>query len=302
VCDFFASRAVVVPAAEDSEAAAAGKLTLLRVVGPDEKAGVRDSNAYTNGLVRGTLDFCGEAAALLRVSPANLSRWRDTSRRMYVPVNGSLWDGGPVHPQYSGYDGRDINQADAALLQYPLRMPMDAQVARNDLLYYAPRSSGPATAGYYTGDSAYSIAWLLLGNRSAADRQFQLAFEHMEPHFFVWAEVSRGGQLGGHLNFITGAGGYVQNVLYGYAGLQYLRGGMALTPLLPPNGVTRLVLRALSFAGRRVTIGYNETTAECMLLAGAPLTLRSDSATHQLAPSRPVAVPRRDGARLLIFA
>jgi hypothetical protein len=168
-------------------------------------------------------------------------------------------------------------------------MPTDPQVARNDLLYYAPRSSGPSTAGFYTGDSAYSIAWLLLGNRSAVDAQF-LAFEHMERHFFVWSEVSRGGKLGGHINFITGAGGYVQNVIYGDAGLEYSRDGMALTPLLPPSGVTRLVLRALSFAGRRVTVSYNATTAVCTLLVGARRWDAAIRRRHAPARSR---TPRR---------
>eukprot|EP01048_Picozoa_sp_COSAG05_P011434 COSAG05_NODE_1077_length_5955_cov_2.032787_3_plen_105_part_00 len=55
---------------------------------------------------------------------------------------------------------------------------------------------------FYTGDSAYSIAWLEMGNRSAADDQFDLAFTHMDTaHFNVFEERNYGG--GGNLNFIT---------------------------------------------------------------------------------------------------
>lgn len=42
---------------------------------------------------------------------------------------------------------------------------------------------------FYTGDSAYSIAWLELGNRTAADAQFDLAFSHIDLRAFnVWKE------------------------------------------------------------------------------------------------------------------
>ena len=88
---------------------------------------------------------------------------------------------------------KPINQADVALMQYPLGIPMEHQLAVNDLLFYQARSSGPSTAGFYTGDSAYSIAWLQLGNRSAADAQFNLAFDHMDlGHYNVWKEKSFG--------------------------------------------------------------------------------------------------------------
>ena len=70
------------------------------------------------------------------------------------------------------------------------------------------------------GDSAYSIAWLEMGNRSAADAQFDLAFTHMDlKHFNVFEEKNYGNF--GNLNFITGAGGYLQNFVNGYAGLRY---------------------------------------------------------------------------------
>tara|TARA_B110001452_G_scaffold111595_1_gene92511 strand:- start:874 stop:1026 length:153 start_codon:yes stop_codon:yes gene_type:complete len=41
-----------------------------------------------------------------------------------------------------------INQADVALMQYPLGLAMDGDVARNDLLFYEERSSGPGTAAW----------------------------------------------------------------------------------------------------------------------------------------------------------
>ena len=66
-------------------------------------------------------------------------------------------------------------------------MPVD--LARRDLAFYQQRSSGPTTAGFFTGDSSYSIAWLAVGNRSEADVQFAQAFAHLDVGGFgVWME------------------------------------------------------------------------------------------------------------------
>ena len=156
--------------------------------------------------------------------------------RPYLPVSTSLFAGGPgefppclnlvcgplvvttdtvpmyvcaVHPEFTGYKaGELINQADVALLQYPLDFAMPQQLKRNDLTYYSSvtRTNGRAVApslcynmcmigacsyapGYFTGDSSYSIAWLAMGNRTLADPWLQQAFLHMDlTHFNVWKE------------------------------------------------------------------------------------------------------------------
>ena len=133
------------------------------------------------------------------------------------------------------------------------------------------------TAGFYTGDSAYSIAWLQLGNRSAADAQFDLAFEHMDlAHFYVWEEKSFGDY--GNLNFITGAGGFLQNLVFGYAGLRYDDAGASLAPLLPPHGVTSLKLRAVSLGTSRFSLEYDAQRLTATLLSGAPVRVSDEAA------------------------
>ena len=49
------------------------------------------------------------------------------------------------------YHGQDINQADVALMQWPLHADIPAEIADADLAYYAIRSSGSDTKGFYTG-------------------------------------------------------------------------------------------------------------------------------------------------------
>ena len=223
---------------------------------------------------------------------------------MWIPT-GTI-DGKEIHLEYADYTVAGhpyINQADVALMQYPLGacigstqdelrgcgLTMNKELAVNDLLFWQERSSGPSTAGFYTGDSAYSIAWLGLGNRSAADSQFDLAFTHQDlGHFNVWKEKNFGNF--GNLNFITGAGGYLQNFINGYAGLRYMvkdpinivcpnsdgqgagTGAVSFRPVLPPGNVTAVLMRGVSLGGSRFTVSYDDTNLCAMLTSGPELT------------------------------
>ena len=54
------------------------------------------------------------------------------------------------------------------------------------------------------------------------------------------------------VDFVTGAGGFLQQVIYGYTGLRF--GSRGVEPKFPPilpSSVTRLVLRNVSIGGRR---------------------------------------------------
>ena len=77
------------------------------------------------------------------------------------------------------------------------------------------------------------------------------------------------------MNFIAGAGGYLQNFVDGYAGLRYTRDGITLRPVLPPHSCESLALRGLSLAGRRVTILYTGTELTASLTDGSagPLSI-----------------------------
>eukprot|EP00052_Salpingoeca_macrocollata_P025089 m.227686 g.227686 ORF g.227686 m.227686 type:complete len:399 (+) comp22373_c0_seq7:137-1333(+) len=266
-CEFWVSRAAREPTT--------GNFTYLNVQPPDEMAGMVNNSVYTNAVASATLKFCLEAAQKLGKAPP--PEWAQIAYNIYIPVVHNLYSG-PVHPEYTGYHGQDINQADVALLQYPLEWPMDLQLAQNDLTYYQVRSSGPGTSGFYTGDSAYSIAWLRMNNRSAADAQFQLAFKHMDmDHFNVWMEKSFGD--GGHLNFLTGAGGYIQNWLYGYIGARFQNNALAFNPVLPPE-MEQVTVRAFHYLDCTLTLAFNATLLDVHLDAGSSMYVVSGGGKH----------------------
>lgn len=269
--------------------------TINDVIPPDESAGLRNSSAYTNAIAAETMRFAVYVHGILSLPNASLTaNWSSIAQQMWIPT--ATIDGRAIHLEYADYTVAEhpyINQADVALMQYPLGLAMDKAIAVNDLRFWQERSSGPSTAGFYTGDSAYSIAWLQLGNRTAADKQFDLAFTHQDlEHFNVWKEKSFGNF--GNLNFITGAGGYLQNFINGYAGLRYMvkdpinivcpnsdgkgagTGAVSFRPVLPPGNVTAVLMRGVSLSGSRFTVGYDDTYL-CVQLTSGPQTTFSYS-------------------------
>jgi hypothetical protein len=175
---------------------------------------VVDGDAYTVAAATSNLAFCVDASRMLGPGYEVPSTWRDLASKPFLPianltVNGSSSGSStsstsstispaagvatPVHLQYHGWPGggKAIEQSSVALLQYPLGLPMAPSLARADLSYYEALTR---TNGFFTGDSIYSIAWLALGRREAADTQWQAAFQHMDTGggFNTWRETLSG--------------------------------------------------------------------------------------------------------------
>lgn len=106
----------------------------------------------------------------------------------------------------------------------------------------------------------------------------------------MWKEKSFGNF--GNLNFITGAGGYLQNFINGYAGLQYTDHGFSMRPCLPPHGVAALTLRAVALASSRLSVRYNASHIVATLLEGGGCVLQKQGAgaAVKLHVQQPVAM------------
>jgi trehalose/maltose hydrolase-like predicted phosphorylase len=74
---------------------------------------------------------------------------------------------------------------------------------------------------------------------------------HLRGPFMVLAETPRNNAV----NFLTGAGGFLQQVIYGYTGLRLEERGLVpkFKPLLPSR-VKRLVLRNIRVRGQRYDV------------------------------------------------
>lgn len=120
----------------------------------------------------------------------------------------------------------------------------------------------------------------------------------MQPPFDVWTEFPSGG---GTVNFITGAGGFLQSVIYGTSGMRITRGALTFNP--PPPSATgtsavKLTVHSFHYLGNRLR---QEVTADHVtfeLLAGGdsgaqPLVLScAAGSAEQLTVGKPLTFAR----------
>uniref|UniRef100_A0A3Q4HDF7 Protein-glucosylgalactosylhydroxylysine glucosidase n=1 Tax=Neolamprologus brichardi TaxID=32507 RepID=A0A3Q4HDF7_NEOBR len=87
-------------------------------------------------------------------------------------------------------------------------------VRRNDLEAYEPVTNphGPAMTW-----GMFAIGWLELGEAEKAQLLLEKCFNNIQGPFQVWSESSDGS---GAVNFLTGMGGFLQAVLFGYTGFR----------------------------------------------------------------------------------
>ena len=227
--EFWESRAVY----NDSKKA----YVIYNVMPPDEDAEVVNNSAYTNTIAKLNLEFAYE------VLPNASESWKTIAQNMYIPFDST----NDYHPEYDGYNGIEVKQADVILLGFPLMVNMSLDVRRNDLSFYEPRTNprGPAMT-----KAMFAINWLDTGEYSRAEKSFNESYVNAKAPFMVWTEGADGG---GAVNFITGAGGFLQSVLFGYGGLR-LRGDKQLqfNPLLLPPGSTQLKFVGIDYHGNSI--------------------------------------------------
>lgn len=141
--------------------------------------------------------------------------------------------------QYDGYT-RDIKikQADVVLLAYPLLHRMDVTTKRNNLNIYAnvTRASGPAMTW-----SMHAIGHLDIGDTPSEALFNRTHLPYIRWPFATWNEYVNGIANGAE-NFITGAGGFLQLIMYGYTGIRLNSNALTINGAQLPPRTTRLIL------------------------------------------------------------
>jgi len=259
----------------------AGGYDINKVMGPDEYNFPVDNSVYTNVAAAETLRIATRAAKVAGVvADPDWSRVADGLR---VPFDRDLG----IHLQYDGYDGETIKQADVVMLQYPWEHPMPAEVARNDLDHYVPRTDpdGPSMT-----DSIHAIAHAALGTPGSASYDFmrRSVDPFLRGPFNQFAE----GRHGGAFTFTTGHGGFLQVFLYGFSGMRWREDRLRLDPSLPPqlDGIT---LRRIAWQGRELDVAIGPEHTTITLTGGPPTSVQVVGATHPLRQGAPLTVPTR---------
>jgi trehalose/maltose hydrolase-like predicted phosphorylase len=115
------------------------------------------------------------------------------------------------------------------------------------------------------GIAPRAIAAAMIGNGADAATWFATNFTGgtLKPPFNVRTETSNNNA--GY--FITGSGGYLQSLLYGFSGLRIREAGLveAYAPVLP-SGWKSLTLQNVSFRGRRMDIRIERDAAGAVRL------------------------------------
>ncbi len=209
------------------------------VIAADEYAEGVNNNAFTNGAARAALLAAAQAAAALnRPAP---SAWREIAEQLVMPREGDLI------LEFDGYDGRMVKQADVELITFPLEYPLGQEViARNlDTYRQVTDSDGPAMSRCIS-----AIVAAQLGRRDEARQLFAACYEpHLWGPFYALAETRTNGEI----NFLTGVGGALQALLFGFGGLRLHDPCPALDPLLPADW-TALRFTRLSSHGARFSL------------------------------------------------
>src|SRR5437773_367558 len=165
---------------------------------------------------------------------------------LYIPFDSA----GQYHPTYEGAPPETRGSV-VPLLAYPLGLPMSERAKRNDLdaavgLLLKQGSGAMMTTTLYPAIAAE------LGDRTLVDTLLPLSYrDHLRPPFDALAETPTNQAV----HFLTGAGGFLQQIVFGWSGLRLGDEGLrpAFRPTLPSR-ITRLTLRHVSVRGRVVDI------------------------------------------------
>ena len=212
VADFWVSRVVK---------NADGSYSIQNVVGANEFAPNVNDNAFTNGAAITALQYAIKAANELKIAPD--SRWDEVAKNIRVL---KFPDG--TTKEHEAYEGAIIKQADVNLLSYPLHIVSDQETILKDLKYYEPKL---AVEGPAMGKSIFSILYARQGDVENAYRLFKESYEpNQQAPFGALSEVA----TSNFSYFATGAGGMLQSVLFGFAGLEFTDNGIVQkNPILP---------------------------------------------------------------------
>ncbi|XP_004069635.1 protein-glucosylgalactosylhydroxylysine glucosidase [Oryzias latipes] len=265
---------------------------LLGVMPPDEYYYNVNNSVYTNAAAKLSLQFAVELANLLQ--DAAPKEWQEVAEHIKIPFDQES----QYHPEFDGYTkGHPVKQADTVLLGYPLGLPMPPEVRRNDLTIYEQVTdpNGPAMTW-----GMFAIGWLELGEAEKAQLLLEKCFKNIQGPFQVWSESSDGS---GAVNFLTGMGGFLQAVLFGYTGFRVQKDCLAFSPLLP-NDIQELCLRGMNYLGSKMDWLLRKEEV-CIILReqshsddtfDLQVVLKESGMKIPLTPGKPVTFHRQPGS------
>ena len=183
------------------------------------------NDPYTNAVAKRNLELAVSTARALKEKTN--PKWQDVAARMYLP------------------------DSDSALLWFPLSRPFPEQQTRHAVQAMMQRVK-EGHSGAMMGTEFYPILAAQIGDRPTIRTLLDaLSGPYLRPPFNAIAETPRNQNI----SFITGAGAFLQQFVFGYTGLRLTANGLEqqFSPVLPP-GISRLTLKNITVRGKRETL------------------------------------------------
>jgi protein-glucosylgalactosylhydroxylysine glucosidase len=222
------------------------------------------NDTFTNVSAAKALHIATAAAKVVGERPDPL--WERVARQLYIPMA----PGGTRHlafdPSVPLHGGGESGAGPLSLLFLPsLDLEMSPELRRGDYDY----AIRPAPIARVSGGSMNMVARLTAADEvgSAADAAAWFAGNFsggtLKPPFNVRTEAADN-NVG---YFLTGSGGFVQSLVYGFTGLRIREQGLvdAYAPVLPESWKS-LTLRNISFRGQRMDIQITRDAAGAVRL------------------------------------
>lgn len=260
IAEFWAARALAdTPDAAlgGSNATAAGAALHIRgVIAPTEFYRV-DDNTFTNGVARLALELAADAAAALgraggdALETTTAAGWANVASRLVIPFDAARG----AHPYFANYEwGKPVQLLDVPLLGLLLGYPMPAHTLASTIRAYLPAFEGGAAFSY----AVNAIAAAEIGNWSAAHSFLARNVElFVDGPYRVWSEYPHGA---GCPNFVTGAAGWLQALVFGFvhARVTLSPPSLRFRPALP-HALASVTVRGFALRGHRVSVAVNAT-------------------------------------------
>merc|ERR1719428_1794186 len=103
--------------------------------------------------------------------------------------------------------------------------------------------------------SMFAVGWLSVGDYVRSGMHFRRGYANAQRPFNVWTEVPHGNGYPGCVNFLTGAGGFLQSLIFGTSGMRLRKEGLHFNPPPPWSSNTKatsFILHAFHFLGSQL--------------------------------------------------
>lgn len=203
------------------------------------------NETYTNSVAKMNLEIADKVSDITKY-PKN-PKWSKVAEKMYIPFNAEKKFNPTFENAGAGEGATELWSSVTPLLTYPLQMKMSNEVKENNLLH-AVKNLKKDGAGADMGVNFLPIIAAEVGNDSLFNFVINKTVNgFLRPPYNVITET----QTNANYNFITGAGAFLQQVIFGYTGLRITDEGLIAKykPMLPA-GIKKLTLKNFKYGNQ----------------------------------------------------